>query len=420
MKPHSARILALAVLVLCGGPAIAQSTVFWALPNFSDRVEVRVANPGNTPLHTLAVLDIAKARSIAPGFPGTVAIVAEQTGRTRYLPSQVDAGSNGESAGAFVFPVNLAPHQQQELEIYYSPTLHEDLPWPKLVHATHSYGYNRATAAIESDLIGYRTYGGFFFDVQAREKNECGLFNSLIGYTSISSPPVEGQDVIHLGDTLGLGGIFLRSGDAVYRPPLNTPDYLHRAPKQEEPTYRILKRGPLRALVEADLPRWTIGSDAVAVHAIYEMRAGEEVIRCHVWITPLRLSRSYRVGAGFRDLPQMHSVDQPGVMAIDGVQEKSVGRIALGAAYNTAISHRAGELTTPDARNEIIMFNRPLTAGHTVEEEYAVAAAWQGSGWAAPVQHVAQVLREVKIHPEVALVLHQQTPHPERLKSEPK
>lgn len=420
MKQSSQCLLVVAIIVLSGWPALAQPSVFWALPNFSDRLEVRVVNANNTPVHTLAVLDISKARRIAPGFPGTLAIVAEQDGRTRYLPSQIDAGNNEEHAGAFVFPVDLAPHQQKTLEIYYSHTLHQDMPWPRLVHATHSYGYNHATAAIESDLIGYRTYGGFFFDVQAHEKGEYGLFNSLIGYTSISRPPVEGQDVIHLGDTLGLGGIFLRCGNTVYRPPMNTPEYAHRAPKPEEPTYLILKTGPLRALVEADLPRWTIGPDTVAVRAIYAMRAGEAVIHCHVWITPLHLSRRYQVGAGFRDLPHMHRMNAPGIMAIDGVQVKSVGRIGLGLAYNPKISHPAGVLMTPGGSNETILFSQPLTAGHTVEEKYAIAAAWQGSGWTRPVQHVVQVLRQEKVQLQLVLMLHQKTPHPNRLEAEPK
>ena len=220
------------ILAACGA-ACAQQNILWVLPNFSDRLQVQISNPGSGAVHTLAVIGVASARAIAPGFPGTLAIVADQSGRTRHLPSQVDAGDEKQQEGAFVIPVNLAPRSQQTLEIYYSNTLKEQLPWPKRVDATHSYGYNRATAAIESELIGYRTYGGFYLDVQAHGKGQSGLFNSLIGYTGISSPAAEGEDVLHIGDTLGLGGIFLRDGGSVYRPPLNTPDYaLHPAKRR--------------------------------------------------------------------------------------------------------------------------------------------------------------------------------------------
>jgi hypothetical protein len=407
------------VFLVAFSGACAQHGIFWTLPNFSDRLEVRVSNPGSSLVHTLAVVDIAEARRMAPGFPGTLAIVADQGGRVRYLPSQVDVGVDGEPSGAFVFPVDLAPHSQKTLEIYYSNTLKQSLPWPKRVHATHSYGYNHATAAIESDLIGYRSYGGFYLDVQAHEKGQSGLFNSLIGYTSISSPAVEGEDVLHVGDTLGLGGVFLRSGHAVYRPPLNTPDYAHQPRKPDEPTYRVLAEGPLRAMVEEDLPHWRIGSDEVALRAVYEIRQNEEAARCHLWIKPLHLTRVYEVGAGVRELPQMHRVDRPSVIALDGMQDRSMGRIGLGLAFDPKFALRAGRLTTPEGDNEIVLSTDSLRSGHGVNLNYLVAAAWQGSGWTSPVQHVLDVLRQETAQPVVTLLQHQPTPHPERLTSEP-
>lgn len=410
--------MVLVCLAACG-PARAQQSAAWALPNFSDRLQVRISNPGSNSLHSLAVLDIAKARVLAPGFPGTLAIVADQSGRPHYLPSQVDAGDDSESSGAFLFPVDLAPHAQQMLEIYYSSTLRESLPWAKRVQASHSYGYNHATAAIESELIGYRSYGGFYLDVQAHGKGQVGLFNSLIGFTSISSPAAEGEDALHIGDTLGLGGVFLRGNGTVYRPPVNTPDYAHRPAQPGEPTYRLLAQGPLRALVEEDLPRWRIGSDEVALRAIYEMRQGEEVVRCHVWVTPLHLTRSYEVGAGIRELPQMHSMERPAVIAVDGVQDPVIGRIGLGLAVDPGLAHRAGQLMTAEGENEIVLSDDSLHPGHAVSLAYQVAAAWQGSGWTSPVQHVADVLEQGAAQPAVVLLQHESTPQPERLTSEP-
>jgi hypothetical protein len=410
--------VAVLFLAACAA-ACAQEKISWALPNFSDRLEVRISNPGSERVHTLAVVDAAKARAMAPGFPGTLAIVANQSGRTRYLPSQVDAADDGESSGSFVIAVDLPPRSQRILEIYYSSTLKESLPWPKRVHATHSYGYNHATATLENELIGYRTYGGFYLDVQAHEKGRVGLFNSLIGFTSISFPALEGEDVLHIGDTLGLGGIFLRSGTNVYRPPVSSPDYAHQAAKPDEPTYRVLSEGPLRALVEEDLPHWKIGDDEVALRAVYEMREGEEPARCHVWITPLHLTHSYEVGAGVRELPQMHTVEGPSVVAVDGVQEQSIGRIGLGLAFDPGSAHRAARLITPESANQIVLSSDSLRPHHRVSLTYRAAAAWQGSGWTNPVQHVLEVLQETP-QPVVNLLQHESTPNPERLTSEPR
>lgn len=411
-------ILLAAALATGGGGARAQSAPLWALPNFSDRLELRIANPGDTPLHTLAVIDIAAARRLAPQFPGTLALAVDADGPTRFLPSQVDAGSRGEATGAFVIDIALVAHEQKRVDVYYSTTLHDDIPWPNRVNAQHSYGYNRATAAIESEKIGYRTYGGLVLDVQAHSKGHAGLFNALIGYAHIASPSVEGQDVLHVGDTLGVGGIFLRAKDNVFRPPTNTPDYVHRAAKPGEPSYRVLQSGPLRALVEADIPHWSLGVDEVAARAIYEMREGEEGVRCHVWLTPVHLSRSYELGTGVRDLPSMHIGDSADAIALDGVQEEPVGRIGLGLRFMPQTAHRAGKLHTPEGNNEIVLFNNTLESGRSVAVEYVVAAAWQGSGWADPLHHVTDVLHAEAIEPVITVLQHSTTPHPERLESE--
>jgi hypothetical protein len=411
-------LVGLTIGAALGGAARAQQHPSWALPNFSDRIEVMVSNPSDLPLETLAVLDLAQVQKQAPGFPGTLAIVAEQTGRTKFVASQVDGGT-GEIAGAFVFPVSLAAHGHEVLEIYYSNTLHETLPWAKRVHATHSYGFNHDTAAIESELIGYRMYGGFFLDVQAHEKGESGFFNSLIGYTSNSAPPVEGQDVIHQGYTLGLGGVFLRAGNDVYQPPMNTADYERGPAKPDEASYRVLADGPLRALFEADVPHWKIGDDEVALRGIYEMRAGEEVVRCHVWVTPLHVTRTFEVGTGVRDLPAMHRDDMNGVIALDGVQQDSVGRIGIGVAYEPEAARRAGVMTAGAGGNEIVVFDDALRPGHGVAAAYEAAAAWEGSGWSNPMQRVAEVLAKSKAEVKVTVIEHESTPHPERLRGEP-
>lgn len=391
----------------------------WALPNFSDVLEVSVSNPLAQPMNGLATIDLDAARKVAPGFPGTLAIVVEDRQGTRFLPSQVDVGTSGSGHGAFVFAVKLAPHEQEQLSIYYSETLRETLPWPEGAHATHSFGYNQATAALESELIGYRTYGGFLLDVQAHRKDETGLYNSLIGFSRILSPSALGQDVLHVGDTLGLGGIFLRSGGEVFRPPFNTPDYAHRPLKPDEPVYRILSAGPLRAIVEAQILHWKIGNDEVALRALYEMRQGEEDVRCHFWIQPLHVSRTYAVGAGIRNLPQMRKIDEQGLVALEGMQSSKTGTIALGLAYSPQLAQRSGELATPDDRNQIVLFDASLRAGTSLTGQYAAAAAWQGSGWKDPLSHLEHILRQELTEPVVQLGFHQRNPQPHELESEP-
>jgi hypothetical protein len=96
-----------------------------------------------------------------------------------------------------------------------------------------------------------------------------------------------------------------------------------------------------------------------------------------------------------------------------------IGRIGLGLAFDPNVVHRAGRLTTPESDNEIVLSSDSLRNGHDVSFTYRVAAAWQGTGWTKPVQHVADVLQEQEAQPVVTLLQHESTPHPERLTSEP-
>ena len=132
-----------------------------------------------------------------------------------------------------------------------------------------------------------------------------------------------------------------------------------------------------------------------------------------------RLARSYEVGAGVRNLPRMHTLAQPHLIVVDGVQDPSIGRVGLGLAFDPNVVHRAGQLTTPEGDNQIVLSSDSLRSDHGVSFTYRVAAAWSGGGWTNPVQHVAEVLLQEEAQPVVTLLQHESTAHPERLTSEP-
>lgn len=412
------RVSVLLALLCCAPPCLA-ANASWELPNFSDRIGIVVQNPGAEELDRVIVLDMRAVCKLASTFPGTLAIAAEATLPTRYVPSQADDTKRTGKSDEFALEVRLHPHEKKTIYIYYSLTLHDELPAAKRVYASHRYGYNQATAAIESEKVGYRTYGGFFFDVQAHKLGESGLFNSWLGYARISDPPHEGQDVIHLGNTLGLGGLFLRSGTDVYRPPLNTPDYAHRAAQPEEPTYRILATGPLRAVVEATLPRWTIGSDTVSLRALYEMRAGEQLIHCEWWVEPVSLSRTFEVGAGIRELPGAAKLDEGNIVITSGTQELKVGALALGLTFDSSTAHRDGTLTTGEGGNQVITFTKQLSAKTPVHGMYAFAAGWSGSGNGDVIAALKAAIQQDQIEPTIQLLAHETNPEPKRLEGEP-
>jgi hypothetical protein len=395
----------------------AQQPDRWLMPNFAQRLELEVSNPSSSPVNALAVLPMHAAAQTALQFPGTLA-VAVMLPDKQVLPSQADDLDGDGVADEFVFPVSLGPGETRPVHVYYSTTLREPLPWPKRVHACHAYGYNRSTIALESEVIGYRTYGGFFLDIQARAAGKPGLFNSLVGYFGTADLGEVGQDVIHLGDTLGLCGLFLRAGDQVFQPPLNMPDYAHKPAPAEAPDYRVIADGPVRAVVEAKMPRWSFGSEAVDIRAIYSIAAGAGDVECRFRILPVSLSRTYEVGAGIRHLPAMKLDHATGRLALEGLQTQQIGPLAMALYYDPAQAERRVPVATKDDRNECVVFSGRLAPGHAVSGRYHVAAAWARSGIRDLLPHLAALEKEARASVTVGNYKLTRTPAPQRVEGE--
>jgi hypothetical protein len=437
-----ASLVAASAPALASAPAPAAVPAPWVLPNFADRLELDVVNDGDAPVDTLAVVSIAEASQTALRFPGTLAIVVAPGaagGAPTFLPSQVDDLDGNGTADELVFQIALGAKESRRVHVYYSATLRDELPWPKRVHASHAFGYNRATAALESETIGYRTYGGFFLDVQGRAAGQPGLHNTLLGYVGSRQATSAGRDVIHLGDTLGLGGLFLRSSATqstanetangaavtVARPPLNVPDYAHKPSPPDVPRYRVIASGPLRAIVEARMDRWRLGeSEVVSVRATYTITAGAAHVECRFQIVPLRLDRDreYEVGAGVRHLPSMSRDEAPGRIALAGTESAAIGPLALALYYDRAAAGAAPALVTKEASNDIVIFRDRLTPGHAVEGRYQLAAAWSGTGVGVAASDLLPYLRRVEQQARAAVrvvdLQHAKTPHPDQIEGE--
>lgn len=414
--------LTLAHAALCNAASPAGD---WILPNFAQRLDVTVANPGSDAVDTLVTLPVASLQKVALGFPGSLAIaVVKNPPGSKYsvtiIPSQADDLDGDGMADEFEFPISLKPHESRQVEIYFSKTLHGKIVCPRSVHASHNYGYNHQTAALESELIGYRTYGGFFLDVEGRVAGHPGLDNDLNGYLAAHERFAVGKDILHIGDTLGLGGIFLERGGKIYRPPMNMPDYAHKPSAEDVPHYRVLADGPLRAVIDATLDHWKVGEDDVAAHAWYSIDSGDGFVRCRIQIVPLKMhvANIYRVGAGIRDLPQEKSGKESGLLMVSGEQRPETGRLALALYFNPETASASSPIATPEGKNEVVVFGKTLSCGRAIEENYAVAAAWSRSGIPDLLHYLAGLQTRVKARVVVSGERLEQTPQPERIEGE--
>jgi Domain of unknown function (DUF4861) len=418
-----AALLVVEVPLCCAArPAAAAN---WVLPNFAQRLDLTVTNPAGVPISTLVTLPVSAVRHTALDFPGSLAIaVAVNPPASEYsvtvIPSQADDLDGDGMPDEFEFPISLKPRESKQVEIYYSTTLHGKIFYPQLVHASHNYGYNHQTAALESELIGYRAYGGFFLDVEGRVAGHLGLYNDLNGYLAAVGHFAVGEDIFHIGDTLGLGGLFLERGGKIYQPPINIPDYAHKPSPEDVPRYRVVADGPIRATIEATLDHWQLGDDAVAVRARYSIDAGEGFVRCRVRVvsTKVRQGDAFQFGAGLRQLPAHKFLQRAGMLLLSGEQRPDTGRLALALYFNPATASSVPPVTTAEGKNQAIIFHPPLRRGRAIEEDYAIAAAWGRSGIPDLLGYLASMKDRVDAKVVVSGERLERTPWPERIEGE--
>jgi hypothetical protein len=423
----NARTLALLYVATASAASLsAAAETEWLLPNFANRLSVEVRNSGNFQLRALATFPIVKARAVAPDFPGRVALAvlvdrANSASPVSIIASQADDLEGDGSTDEFEFPVDLAPRSQCRVDIYYSTTLEDSFPWPKRVSAKHSYGYNREVVAIESELAGYRMYGGFFLDFHGRKAGAAGLWNDAAAYVPIRRDLGTGRDVLHIGSTLGLGGIFLRRDGKIYQPPANVPTYAHKSSPEMVPHYRVLAQGPLRAIAEATLDNWALDGDVIRLRALYSMDAGETVVRCRVYAIPLKVDKDheYEVGVGIRDLPAGSVSSDPGELIVTGQQNVRDGKIGLAIYFDSSKYSLPFALRTSDGSNRAVITKATLAPGRASEQIYAAAGAWSGSGIENLSESLKQLRRQAEGKPEIDALTFARTPNPEKVDAEP-
>ena len=413
-------------IALSGPMQAAAMEAEWLLPNFSSRLSVQVRNNADVQLRGLATLRVAKAQAVAPNFPGRLALaVLVDRGNPAQpetiIASQSDDLDGDGSPDEFEFPVELAARSQCRVDIYYSETLEDRFSWPKRVGAKHSYGYNREVVALESELAGYRMYGGFFLDFHGRKAGANGLWNDAAAYVPVRRDLGTGRDVLHIGNTLGLGGIFLRRDENVYQPPMNVPTYAHKSSPGIVPRYRVVSEGPLRAIVEATLDDWAIGDDVFRLRGRYAVDAGENVVSCLVEVVPLRIASSheYELGIGVRDLASGSVAASRGEIDVTGQQNARDGKIGLAIYFDPGMYSPASLVHTADGLNHAAIANQRVSPGQATSISYAAAGAWSGSGMENVAESLGNFRKQIAHVAEIAGLTFARTPHPEKVGAEP-
>jgi hypothetical protein len=186
------------------------------------------------------------------------------------------------------------------------------------------------------------------------------------------------------------------------------------------PHYRVIAQGPLRAMFEATLDNWHVDGDVIRMRARYSIDSGERIVRCRVEAMPVQIAEGheYEVGVGIRDLPAGSVSSASGQVIVTGQQNARDGKVGLGLYFDPAQYSGVTSVRTADGSNRAVIAHQKLHPGHAVEQVYAVAGAWSGSG----IKNLAESLKLLSVkfeqRAETGELTFLRTPHPEKVDAE--
>lgn len=118
----------------------------------------------------------------------------------------------------------------------------------------------------ESELIGYRLYLDERNAIDIQAKRTPGLHWKFIGTSGVNyhQDAHWGMDVLHVGPSLGFGGVAFWTGDTIIKP-----DKLDRR------RCRVLARGPVRTIVRVDYDGWNVSGSKKDITSMFIQYAGD-------------------------------------------------------------------------------------------------------------------------------------------------
>jgi hypothetical protein len=292
--------------------------------------------------------------------------------------------------------VTLKPGEEK---IYFIDFFKDFKAWPRqerFTDATDMPGW-------ESEVFGYRSYGAFIIDMFAKYAANPGLrlktfyneSNKQIYNYHVDSPL--GMDILHVGPTIGLGGIALKTGDAVEMPGSGPLDC------------QVVVSGPVRSIVTQRKGNWktTQGIFSIARTATIYAHHFETQIHDEITVVLANSADSARLGTGLKKEENMTYKPDPetGCFLLWYSQPLyEIGEMGFGILL--AAPERF--IFQADEKNFYYLLNQPPETGAVLVYDFIAFGAWQRAGFIRNFTEFGQFtekIRDLQTRPEVN-VLH--------------
>ena len=253
---------------------VLKDTVSNWFGSYQKRFTIELSNPAQRYLeHHPFILKMSDIQNAAVDFNPRNYVLVESEPRIdwRPVPSQVDDTNGDKKSDELVFVHSLLPSSTTRLYCYYSPKGSSRISYPA---KTDAHDERKVGIGWESNWCAYRMYYG---QIDFFGKRLEGLrLKTMKDYHHIAD---WGMDVLHVGESSGLGGISIWEGDK--RIPVMNPAGGGAVKIKQQ----ILSTGPVRALVRLDFTNIRSAENEYKVSLLVSTFADNRFSRQDITIT---------------------------------------------------------------------------------------------------------------------------------------
>jgi len=339
----------------------------------SNRVSVTVENPSDVPDDAALVhlplgelgkaLPDAKAGQVAVVDPSVKPAPREQADKN-FVPFQI-------SEGNLIFSMPLAAHEKKTLYIYSSPSALNLPSFP----AKTAYDARHAYRSFENNFIAHRmetgpgaNTTGMAIDAFGKTRAGHGLrLVELYEQGDYHHPQKWGVDILKIGNSPGIGGVYVVSGEQMVRPNSDTT------------IVDCVYQGPVETVVRATGPVEIVGRK-VTVTRTLTLVGDDRSIRDRVEVAGEDL-KGLELGIALRNLPNEKWVEETsqGYAMVNG-DNNQPGCKAIGMAAVFKPSQYVRTATLPDEKNGAHVYVLKPSSEGTIVSEHRFTMIWDGDG----------------------------------------
>ena len=229
-------------------------------------------------------------------------------------------------------------------------------------HTDHSFYIRYEGPGWESDLVGYRFYLDWrnAIDIFGKKTNTMVLQDvGQDGFDSYHEPADWGQDILKVGESLGIGTLGIWLGDKAQRVAIT-----------DSIECWITVNGPVQSVIKTQYHGWEIKNKKYNLTSYLSISAGSRMTKHHVEISPVpeNLCTGIVKDKNARLLKSMNQDSEWQYLATYGLQSLANDTLGMAVLYR---SNDLIELTDDKESNVIVLKT------HGGELDYYFLAVWQ-------------------------------------------